>query len=209
MSINKIQCLPLPDSNQATKLLQTISHNVLPIMKKRKWTVNLLLEFSDPNLLGLNEGSGNGQYCDCIKIRLRSNHNKKEFLHIDELIDTMLHELCHIVIGPHSKEFHDLWNTLRKEWELNQTNAAGAIGSFGFGGIKLDNSRNNVTSLCEARKKAADAAETRKRKQELLGSTPQKIGGSKVNIDPKEAAREAALLRAHKMEIEKKTLKLL
>lgn len=194
MSIDKIQCLPLPNSIQATQLLQTISHNVLPIMAKRKWNVKLLLEFSDPNLLGLNEGSGNGYSCDCIKIRLRSNHNKKEFLHIEELIDTMLHELCHIVIGPHSKEFHELWDTLRKEWEINQTGFNGIIS----GGIKLDYSRNNVTSMCEARKKAADAAELRKRNSLLLGSTPRKVGGNKIDIDPKEAAREAALLRAYK-----------
>lgn len=196
MSIHKIQCLPEPDSQQAKNLLNTIARNVQPIMMKRKWTVNLLLEFSDPNLLGLNEGSGNGHSCDCIKIRLRSNNNRKEFLHIEELIDTMLHELCHIVIGPHSKEFHDLWNSLRKEWEENQAKGInGEIGA-GIGGIKLDYSRNNVTTLCEARKKAADAAETRKRNFELLGSTPKKVGGTKTNITPKEAAREAALLRS-------------
>jgi hypothetical protein len=193
MSINKIQCLPTPDSQQAMLLLQTIARNVQPIMKKRGWTVRLLLEFSQPGLLGLNEGSGNGHSCDCIKIRLRQNNNKKEFLHIEELIDTMLHELCHIVIAPHSKEFHALWNLLRKEWEDNQANEInGEIGA-GIGGIKLDSLKNNVTSLCEAKKKAADAAEKRIR---LNCGSPQKLGGAKLVVNPKEAAREAALKRA-------------
>lgn len=31
------------------------------------------------------------------------------------VLDTMLHELCHIVHGPHNKSFHDLWEKLRDE----------------------------------------------------------------------------------------------
>ena len=36
-------------------------------------------------------------------------------MRIEEVIDTMLHELCHNVIGPHNTQFHALWDQLRDE----------------------------------------------------------------------------------------------
>ena len=34
---------------------------------------------------------------------------------IESVVDTMLHELCHNVIGPHNAQFHELWDQLRDE----------------------------------------------------------------------------------------------
>lgn len=50
-----------------------------------------------------------------ICLRLRHAGDKTQFLPPEMVLDTMLHELCHIVHGPHNKSFHDLWEKLRDE----------------------------------------------------------------------------------------------
>lgn len=62
--------------------------------------------------LGLNYGQG-----DKICLRLRYAGDQNQFLPIENITDTMLHELCHIVHGPHDEKFHALWDQLRAELE--------------------------------------------------------------------------------------------
>ena len=33
---------------------------------------------------------------------------------LDQILDTMLHELCHNAYGPHNASFYKLWDELRK-----------------------------------------------------------------------------------------------
>lgn len=64
---------------------------------------------SHPRLLGLNINKGRE-----VRIRLRAFNNDLAFLPFEQVLDTMLHELCHIEIGPHNAEFYRLWDELRK-----------------------------------------------------------------------------------------------
>lgn len=52
-----------------------------------------------------------------ICLRLRHARDQRQFLPFEQIIDTMLHELCHIVYGPHDANFNALWDQLRSEYE--------------------------------------------------------------------------------------------
>ncbi|POS84154.1 hypothetical protein EPUL_004419 [Erysiphe pulchra] len=104
----------LPREKEAIFMLKKVASLVKPIMRARSWRVGTLTEFypEQHNLLGLNYSQG-----DKICLRLRCAGNQNQFLPIENVIDTMLHELCHIVHGPHDEKFHALWNQLRAEFE--------------------------------------------------------------------------------------------
>lgn len=61
--------------------------------------------------LGLNVNRG---WRICLRLRYAEDRN--QFLPLDQVIDTMLHELCHNVHGPHNSHFHALWDKLRDEY---------------------------------------------------------------------------------------------
>lgn len=63
-------------------------------------------------MIGLNVNSGQR-----ICLRLRHPGDRSQFLPIEQVVDTMLHELSHNVHGPHDAKFHALWNQLREEYE--------------------------------------------------------------------------------------------
>lgn len=60
-------------------------------------------------LLGLNVGRGIH-----VKLRLRRPDRDEEFLPYHEVLDTMLHELCHNAHSPHNASFYKLWDEIRK-----------------------------------------------------------------------------------------------
>jgi len=97
---------------EALHALRRIASMVKPIMRARLWRVGELCEFYplQANLLGLNENRGQRIY-----IRLRHPNDRNQFLPFESVVDTMLHELCHNVHGPHDQKFHALWNQLREE----------------------------------------------------------------------------------------------
>lgn len=49
-----------------------------------------------------------------IKLRLRRPNRDWDFFPYDQILDTMLHELCHNEHGPHNANFYKLWDELRK-----------------------------------------------------------------------------------------------
>nr|GEZ63219.1 DNA-dependent metalloprotease WSS1-like [Tanacetum cinerariifolium] len=61
--------------DEAKLILEKVAKQVQPIMRNRKWKVNLLSEFcpSNPALLGLNVNGGQE-----VKLRLRRQNNEKE-----------------------------------------------------------------------------------------------------------------------------------
>lgn len=63
----------------------------------------------NPSLLGLNVGGGVN-----VKLRLRRPNRDWDFFPFDQVLDTMLHELCHNAHGPHNASFYMLWDELRK-----------------------------------------------------------------------------------------------
>lgn len=96
----------------ALLLLRHAASLVKPLMRARRWKVRELSEFypDQANLLGLNINRGQK-----ILLRLRYPGDASLFLPLEQIADTLLHELAHIVHGPHDATFHALWNQLRDE----------------------------------------------------------------------------------------------
>jgi len=85
----------------------------------------------------------------------------------------MLHELSHIVFGPHDDKFHALWNQLREEYEgLVRKGYTGE--GFLSEGRKLGGQR---IPRHEAQRIARNAAEKRRK---LSAGSGQKLGGAPV-----------------------------
>ncbi|KAK2386980.1 zinc ion binding protein [Trifolium repens] len=99
-----------PEAEQAHKMLEKIAKQVQPIMRKHKWRVKVLSEFYDSYYWGYNVGGG-----EEIKLHLRRSNRDSNFYPFHEVLDTMLHELCHNVYSRHNAKFYKLWNELRKE----------------------------------------------------------------------------------------------
>lgn len=158
----------LPRSNDALHTLKKIASVVKPLMRARGWKVNQLAEFypDQQNLLGLNVNRGQK-----ICLRLRYPGDRSQFLPIENVVDTMLHELAHIVHGPHNGDFHALWDQLRDEHE--------ALAMKGYTGEGfLSNGRvlggRGMVPMHEARRLARQAAEKR---QVLAAGSGQRLGG--------------------------------
>lgn len=155
---------------EALHMLRKIASIVKPIMRQRNWRVGTLAEFypSEARLLGLNTNHG-----DRIDLRLRYPGDENQFLPMDEIVDTMLHELCHIVHGPHSNHFFALWAKLRDEHQA--LTAKGYTGE-GFLG-KGDRLGGQRLPMHEMRRRARVAAQQRADRTKNSGT---KLGGTGV-----------------------------
>ncbi|OXV05671.1 hypothetical protein Egran_06561 [Elaphomyces granulatus] len=159
-----------PREAEALLTLRKVASLVKPIMRQRSWRVGTLCEFypHESNLLGLNVNAGQK-----ICLRLRYPSDERQFLPINQVVDTMLHELCHIVHGPHNAEFHALWNQLREEHE--QLIYKGYTGEgFLSEGKRLGGRR---IPFDEARRLARVAAE---RRRTLTAGSGQRLGGTPI-----------------------------
>ncbi|KAI1854201.1 hypothetical protein JX266_001342 [Neoarthrinium moseri] len=158
----------LPRAKDALQTLQKIASLVKPIMRARGWKVRQLTEFypSEQNLLGLNVNRGQK-----ICLRLRYPSDRNQFLPIEQVVDTMLHELSHIVHGPHNAKFHALWDQLRDEHEALLMKGYTGEG-FLSEGQRLGG-RGGVP-MHEARRLARAAAEKRRT---LAAGSGQRLGG--------------------------------
>lgn len=113
-----------------------------------------------------------------ILLRLRYPGDRNQFLPIEQVTDTMLHELCHIVHGPHDAKFHALWDQLRDEHEgLVMKGYTGE--GFLSQGHKLGG-RAGVSPQ-EARRLARVAAEERARQAERSRGSGQRLGGAPLH----------------------------
>lgn len=113
-----------------------------------------------------------------ILLRLRYPGDRTQFLPIEQVTDTMLHELSHIIHGPHDAKFHALWDQLRDEHEgLIMKGYTGE--GFLSKGHKLGG-RSSVPPR-EARRVARAAAEERARQAERSRGSGQRLGGAPVH----------------------------
>eukprot|EP00262_Sarcandra_glabra_P002553 TRINITY_DN12942_c1_g1_i1.p1 TRINITY_DN12942_c1_g1~~TRINITY_DN12942_c1_g1_i1.p1 ORF type:complete len:320 (+),score=57.96 TRINITY_DN12942_c1_g1_i1:153-1112(+) len=178
--------------DEARRILEKVAKQVQPIMRKRKWRVKILSEFSpaNPSLLGLNEGGGAQ-----IKLRLRKPNRDWDFFPYEHLLDTMLHELCHIEHGPHNADFYKLWDEIRKECEELITKGITGTGQgFDVPGRRLGGF-SRQPPLSSLRQTALAAAEKRARIGAILPSGPKCLGGDSdimVALSPIQAAAMAA-----------------
>lgn len=78
-----------PREAEALLTLRRVASLVKPIMRRRDWKVGTLCEFypRERNLLGLNINAG-GKIC----LRLRYPNDERQFIPIEQVVDTMLHE---------------------------------------------------------------------------------------------------------------------
>lgn len=166
----------LPRRDDALIMLRRIASLVKPIMRKRGWRVQILAEFLPPeqNLLGLNINHG---FKICI--RLRYHNNPDLFLPLEQVVDTMLHELSHNVWGEHDSNFHRLWDELRDEWEtLTRKGYTGE--GFLSKGRQLGG--GHVPSPHEMRRLARASAEKRQARSKLTKGSGQKLGGTPLHM---------------------------
>ena len=166
----------LPRGDAAFTMLRRVASLVKPIMRKRGWKVQVLAEFLPPeqNLLGLNINRG---YKICI--RLRYHHNPDLFLPLEQVVDTMLHELSHNVWGDHDSNFHRLWDELRDEWEtLTRKGYTGE--GFLSKGQKLGG--GHVPPPHEMRRLARASAEKRQAQSKLTKGSGKRLGGTPIHL---------------------------
>ncbi|KAL8738441.1 MAG: hypothetical protein Q9181_000755 [Wetmoreana brouardii] len=161
-----------PREAEALQALRKVASLVKPIMRQRGWRVGILTEFYPPeqNLLGLNWNRGQK-----ICLRLRYPGDERQFLPLEQVVDTMLHELCHNVHGPHNEAFHNLWNQLRDEHESLVRKGYTGEG-FLSQGHKLGGTTGRIP-MHEAQRRARAAAEKRRT---LTAGSGQKLGGAGV-----------------------------
>lgn len=171
---------------EALHILRKVASIVKPIMRQRGWRVGTLAEFfpPEPNLLGLNTNHG-----DRIDLRLRYPGDETQFLPIEEIVDTMLHELCHIVHGPHNDHFYALWAKLQDE---HKALAAKGYTGEGFLG-KGDRLGGQRLPMHEMRRRARVAAQERADRTRNSGSV---LGGR--GILRGQSAREVIAAAAEK-----------
>ncbi len=157
-------------------MLRKVASMVKPIMRKRNWKVQILAEFLPPeqNLLGLNINRG---YKICI--RLRYHNNPDLFLPIEQVIDTMLHELSHNVWGEHDSNFHRLWDELRDEQETLIRKGYTGEG-FLTEGKRLGGGRAPPPPH-EMRRLARASAEKRQAQNKLSRGSGQRLGGTPLH----------------------------
>ncbi|XP_068653160.1 DNA-dependent metalloprotease WSS1 [Aristolochia californica] len=178
--------------DDARKILERIAKQVQPIMWKHKWRVKLLSEFcpANPSLLGLNVGGGVQ-----IKLRLRRPNRDWDFIPYEQVLDTMLHELCHNEVGPHNASFYKLWDEIRKECEeLISKGVTGTGQGFDAPGRRLGGYSFHPPPP-SLRQATLSAAEKRQRLGALLPSGPKRLGGDSnimVALSPIQAAAMAA-----------------
>ncbi|ROW10860.1 hypothetical protein VPNG_05388 [Cytospora leucostoma] len=163
-----------PRQDEALHTLKKVASLVKPIIRARGWKVAELAEFypDQQNLLGLNVNRGQK-----ILLRLRHAGDRTQFLPVEQVTDTMLHELCHIVHGPHDAKFHALWDQLRDEHEgLIMKGYTGE--GFLSQGHKLGGGKG--VPMHEARRLARVAAEQRAEKAARTRGSGQRLGGAPI-----------------------------
>jgi len=99
-----------PRAAEALQTLRKVASLVKPIMRQRGWRVGTLTEFFPPekNLLGLNWNRGQK-----ICLRLRYPGDETQFLPMEEVVDTMLHEY---VQSPIQDRYE--WGSIKKRVQV-------------------------------------------------------------------------------------------
>ncbi|KAK3716696.1 hypothetical protein LTR37_006326 [Vermiconidia calcicola] len=167
----------LPRGDAALTMLRKVASLVKPIMRKRNWKVQILAEFlpAEQNLLGLNINRG---FKICIRLRYHSNPDL--FLPVEQVVDTMLHELSHIIWGEHDARFHRLWDELRDEWETLIRKGYTGEG-FLSEGKKLGGG-GRIPPPHEMRRLARASAEKRQAQNKLTKGSGQRLGGTPLHL---------------------------
>ncbi|KAG1461026.1 hypothetical protein G6F46_005118 [Rhizopus delemar] len=177
-------------SDTALTILKRLASQVKPILVKRSWKIKNLCEFfpTNPNLLGVNVNHGWK-----INLRLRPHYDDSQFLEYNDILGTLLHEMAHIVRGPHDEQFYKVLEELRTETE--NLMASGYVGEgFHSKGHQLGSSLLNPTN---SRQAAAEAAAKRQKLSKIMIPTGGvRLGGNaEKDLTPAQMAARAAQKR--------------
>ncbi|KAI8820814.1 WLM domain-containing protein [Fimicolochytrium jonesii] len=185
--------------SSALHILHRIASLVKPLMRAHNFHVKTLREFfpTQPNLLGLNVNRGLE-----IRIRLRPARDPDSFYDMVFVLGTMLHELTHIVRGPHDAKFYQFLDGLNKEYD--ELVAKGWKGDGFFApGKRVGQGVGHDLPPHLARQKAMEAAEKRRKINEvMIPAGGRRLGGSEgvplkeLGLSPAQAAAMAAERRA-------------
>lgn len=127
-----------------------------------------------------------------ILIRMRYHHDSRQFLSMEQITDTLLHELSHIVHGPHNADFNNLWSELREEHQSLLMKGYTGEG-FLSQGQKLGGQR---IPLDEMRRQARLAAEKRRSSTNIKPGGNRLGGGQPVQgVDMRKVIADAATRR--------------
>ena len=161
-----------------------------PLSLSRLWAPVLACAASPPSLSlqGYNRNSG-----ELIALRLRSHQNSNNLLSWEHVLGTMLHELSHIVFGPHDKNFYRLLDELSQECDELQMRGITGLGPFECEGFR---SGGLSRSALEMKELMLNKALQRQKISSLMGSG--RLGGAVVppGRSVRELAAEAAERRA-------------
>ncbi|CEP12141.1 hypothetical protein [Parasitella parasitica] len=128
-----------------------------------------------------------------VNLRLRPHHDETQFLEYEEILGTLLHEMAHIVRGPHDEKFYKLLDELRQETEILM--ASGYKGE----GFYSDGQRLGSQSVPRYLSNAAAAKAAEKRLQTskiMLPAGGIRLGGNNMNnMTPAQLAARAAQKR--------------
>ncbi|KAI8365556.1 WLM domain-containing protein [Blakeslea trispora] len=186
-----------PRSAEALELLKKVASQVKPILIKYSWKITTLHEFfpQNPNLLGINVNKGWQ-----IKLRLRPHHDETQFLEYHDILGTLLHEIVHIVRGPHDEMFY---KKLEELWQETENLTASGYTGEGFysQGQRLSLASSVPRHL--SNQAAAAAAEKRLNKPswmkpsggKRLGSSSDSQSRLHQQLTPRELAARAAQKR--------------
>ena len=99
-------------SSKAKELLASLYYETQDIIIQKGYHIGWICEFypDDPCYLGCHDT--NKEKGDKINLRLREPENSDIFLPFEEILETLLHEICHCEIGPHNDKFKALLKTL-------------------------------------------------------------------------------------------------
>jgi len=108
----------LPNAKKAKELLEKVKKHIDPILRKHGFNVLKLQEDSNTKLLGWCRSACNksNRTANIIAIRLRQGIGSSKFRDFSGIMGTMLHEITHINIGGHGKDFLRLENKYRQEY---------------------------------------------------------------------------------------------
>ena len=194
-----VKTLGLENEEEAAALLTRVANQAMPIMTRHSWVVHKLEEFQPKSngLLGMNVNRGRK-----IMIRLRPPGSTTTFYPWNHVLGTMLHELVHMKIGPHSSAFYKLlealWEEAEKDMDAGVSGAEGARGfaSAGEGkSLRSDSARAAGTSKRDKRSAMAAAAKRRARNAELMGSGTTGGGGGRSGSSAAPDRSRSRLLR--------------
>ncbi|KAI8091870.1 WLM domain-containing protein, partial [Thamnidium elegans] len=186
------QCVALkkkPNADQALLILEKLASQVKPILNNHNWTIKNLCEFypTNPNLLGVNVNRGWK-----VNLRLRYPYDENSFLEYEDILGTLLHEMVHIVRGPHDEQFYRILQELKTETELLM--ASGYTGEGFYSSGQSLGSRSVARHL--SKQVSAAAAEKRLQTSKIMLPTGGlRLGGSPLqlkNMTPAQLAANAA-----------------